>query len=48
MTSGGELIVIGTAMYVDGMAVSVQTGGSFSVSTSQLIHGEFTELCEWT
>eukprot|EP01051_Picozoa_sp_SAG22_P006915 SAG22_NODE_468_length_10147_cov_77.238654_9_plen_970_part_00 len=43
VTSDGELIVTGTAMYVEGMAVSVATGASFTVSTSQLIHGEITD-----
>eukprot|EP01052_Picozoa_sp_SAG31_P003910 SAG31_NODE_155_length_22130_cov_9.540098_11_plen_140_part_00 len=38
VTSDGELIVTGTAIYVDGTAVSIATGGSFTVSTSQLIH----------
>eukprot|EP01050_Picozoa_sp_SAG11_P027585 SAG11_NODE_7043_length_1203_cov_2.345109_1_plen_390_part_01 len=43
VTSDGELIVTGSTVYVEGMAVSVQTGGSFTVSTSQLIHGEITD-----
>eukprot|EP01050_Picozoa_sp_SAG11_P009506 SAG11_NODE_898_length_6638_cov_129.528062_2_plen_1631_part_00 len=43
VTSDGELVVTGTAIYVEGMAVSVQTGGSFTISTSQLIHGEITD-----
>eukprot|EP01052_Picozoa_sp_SAG31_P021461 SAG31_NODE_1661_length_7596_cov_4.503802_6_plen_935_part_00 len=43
VTSDGELIVTETAMNVEGMAVSIQTGGSFTVSTSQLIHGEVTD-----
>eukprot|EP01051_Picozoa_sp_SAG22_P003865 SAG22_NODE_195_length_15606_cov_21.340878_8_plen_1509_part_00 len=43
VTSDGELIVTETAIYVEGMAVSVATGGSFTVSTSQLIHGEITD-----
>eukprot|EP01050_Picozoa_sp_SAG11_P010483 SAG11_NODE_1051_length_6030_cov_24.259147_3_plen_800_part_00 len=43
VTSDGELIVIGTAIYVEGMAVSIATGGSFTVSSSQLIHGEISD-----
>eukprot|EP01050_Picozoa_sp_SAG11_P041019 SAG11_NODE_18154_length_498_cov_1.897243_1_plen_165_part_11 len=43
VTSDGVLIVTGTAIYAEGMAVSVATGGSFTVSTSQLIHGEITD-----
>eukprot|EP01052_Picozoa_sp_SAG31_P005162 SAG31_NODE_223_length_19859_cov_14.949899_9_plen_1578_part_00 len=43
VTSDGELVVTDTAIYVEGMAVSVQTGGSFTISTSQLIHGEITD-----
>eukprot|EP01043_Picozoa_sp_COSAG02_P090534 COSAG02_NODE_27371_length_611_cov_1.029297_2_plen_76_part_01 len=40
VTSDGELVLTGTAMYVEGMAVSAQSEGSFTVSSSQLIHGE--------
>eukprot|EP01050_Picozoa_sp_SAG11_P004945 SAG11_NODE_330_length_10677_cov_8.535117_6_plen_678_part_00 len=43
VSSGGELVLTGTAIYVEGMAVSVQTEGSFTVSTSQLIHGQITD-----
>eukprot|EP01051_Picozoa_sp_SAG22_P011064 SAG22_NODE_1038_length_5890_cov_5.432050_3_plen_1101_part_00 len=43
VTSDGELVLISTAIYVEGMAVSVAIGGSFTVSSSQLIHGEFTD-----
>eukprot|EP01051_Picozoa_sp_SAG22_P001635 SAG22_NODE_66_length_22936_cov_626.714279_20_plen_1767_part_00 len=43
VSSDGELILAGTAIYVEGMAVSVATGGSFTVSSSQLIHGETTD-----
>ena len=34
----GVLILIGTSIHAEGMVVSVATGGSFTVSTSQLIH----------
>eukprot|EP01051_Picozoa_sp_SAG22_P000797 SAG22_NODE_25_length_30107_cov_28.456412_18_plen_1854_part_00 len=40
VTSDGELVLMGTALYVEGMAVSVATGVSLTVSTSRLIHGE--------
>ena len=30
-------------MYIEGMAVSVATGGSFTVSTSQLIHSDIAD-----
>eukprot|EP01051_Picozoa_sp_SAG22_P003870 SAG22_NODE_196_length_15552_cov_971.604543_2_plen_907_part_00 len=43
VTSDGELVLTGTAMYVEGMAVSAQSEGSFTVSSSQLIHGETTD-----
>eukprot|EP01052_Picozoa_sp_SAG31_P002201 SAG31_NODE_75_length_27561_cov_28.859333_5_plen_1170_part_00 len=43
VTRDGELIVTGSAIYVEGMAVAVATGGSFTVSTSQLIHGDNTD-----
>eukprot|EP01050_Picozoa_sp_SAG11_P003025 SAG11_NODE_162_length_13962_cov_19.035562_14_plen_1172_part_01 len=43
VTSDGALVVTDTTIYVDGMVVSVATGGSFTVSTSQLIHGEITD-----
>jgi hypothetical protein len=43
VTSDGELILTGTAIYVEGMAVSVATVGSVTVSTSQLIHSEMTD-----
>ena len=45
VTSDGDVILFGTAicMYIEGTAVSIQTGGSFTVSTSQLIHGETTD-----
>ena len=43
VTSDGELLLTSTAMYIEGMAVSVATGGSFTVSTSQLIHSDIAD-----
>eukprot|EP01052_Picozoa_sp_SAG31_P022664 SAG31_NODE_1814_length_7210_cov_12.878920_3_plen_1696_part_00 len=43
VTSDGELIVTDTAIHVEGMAVAVATRGSFTISTSQLIHDEITD-----
>ena len=43
VASDGELILISTSIYMEGRAVSVAIGGSFTVSASKLVHGETTD-----
>eukprot|EP01052_Picozoa_sp_SAG31_P023968 SAG31_NODE_2010_length_6670_cov_3.036220_4_plen_1142_part_00 len=43
VTSDGELIVTNTAFRIDEMAVFINSGGSFTISTSQLIHDDVTD-----
>jgi hypothetical protein len=43
VASTGQLTLTGATVRVDGMVLAVASGGSFTVSTSQLIHGKTTD-----